>query len=68
MNWDESVVIAADAVQKEERLRGRIQRVIWIGSRLPYAAILILALLVLLLGAVLRRRKMLVHFFGSRAF
>ena len=68
MNWDQSVAIPADAVQKAERLRGRIQRVIWIGSRLPYAATVILALLVPWLGAVLRRRKMIVHFSGSRAF
>ena len=34
MNWDESVAIPADAVQKTARLRGRIQRVICV-FRMP---------------------------------
>ena len=64
MNWDEPVLIPRDAVQRAERLRTRIQRAIWIGSCLPYAAILILFLVALLISTMLRRRKMKVHASG----
>jgi hypothetical protein len=65
MNWDELVSIPGDAVQRAERLRARIQRAIWIGSCLPYAAILTLILVALSIATMLRRRKMRVHVSGS---
>ena len=63
-NWDEPVLIPGDAVQRAERLRTRIQRAIRIGSCLPYAAILILFLVALLISTMVRRRKMKVHASG----
>lgn len=65
MNWNEPVLIPRDSVQKAERLRTRIQRAIWIASWLPYAAMLISFLIVLLIAAVVRRRKIRAHVSGS---
>ena len=66
MNWNEPVLIPGDSVQKAERLRTRIQRAIWIASWVPYAAFLIPVLIVLLIAAMVRERKIRAPVSGSR--
>lgn len=54
-DWSQSVVIPAESVRGAEQFRARVQRVIWIVSRLPYFAALFVGLIVL--GIAWRRRR-----------
>jgi hypothetical protein len=57
MNWEEPVVIPAEAVRKAKRLRVRIQAAIWFVSHLPYLFAGALLGVVLIIWSIGRRRK-----------
>ncbi|MGA8598394.1 MAG: hypothetical protein WB676_27060 [Bryobacteraceae bacterium] len=55
MDWHREVVIPAESAEKAVQFRMRIQRAIWIGSHLPYFALMIIV--VSTAGVAWRRRK-----------
>jgi len=57
LDWDQSVVIPAASVRKALQLRKRVQTVIWLGSHLPYFAILIFIVGVTAIGCWRTRRR-----------
>ncbi len=54
VNWNESITIPAESVQKVENFRTRIQRVLWIASHVLY---FVVALLIALAWIVVRWNK-----------
>jgi hypothetical protein len=58
LDWDQSVVIPAASVRKALQFRTRVQAVIWIGSRLPYFAALILIVVAVVMGHWRTRRRL----------
>jgi hypothetical protein len=57
VDWGQTVLIPSAAVEKAERLRRRVQTVIWIGSNLPYfGGLLIVAVAALIVRWHSRRR------------
>lgn len=57
MDWDQSIVISAESVRQAFQFRARVQRVLWVGSQLPYFAAMILVAIALLLRRWRKRRR-----------
>lgn len=57
LNWNETVTIPAGSIRKATQLRARIQRILWIGSHLPYFVAALLILLVWAISIWHRRRR-----------
>jgi hypothetical protein len=66
VNWNDSVTIPAESVQRAMQLRKRVQRVLWIASNLPY---FLIAFLVVFLWTIVwwnkRRLRRTAHPRGS---
>jgi hypothetical protein len=57
-NWNQSVDIPAESIRKATQFRARIQRVLWLGSHLPYFAVAILIAIIWILARRRRRRRL----------
>jgi hypothetical protein len=58
MNWNQSVDIPAESIRKATQFRARIQRMLWLGSHLPYFAVAILIAITWILARRRRRRRL----------
>jgi hypothetical protein len=68
VNWNESVTISTESVQRATQLRARVQRVLWMLSNLPY---FLIAILIAFLWTIVwwnkRRLRQTAHPIGAAA-